>query len=633
MDKEKNKIASIPDDDKLQESQAENSGDLDLFDIDEIYEESVQESEVQESSAREESDGEKNESTNSFYALIEGFGNALLKCTGIFIMFFVRLLSKPLRKLGIRLSVFGKRADVKIRKYLSVFVSELSVFGNEIKSARQTLKGAVRHPVKFSKLFFNYVKKGLSNHDKLLRTVANFGLPVVAAAVLVLAVSYWNGVTFALEVTYNNQSIGYISDESVYIEAQEMIEEKLDTGALTLSQGDAQGASSTDFLNAEYQLKIVSLEELNDAQTICDRVIENSADNLINACGVYIDGEFAGAIKNEADAKTVFYNILEPYEQEAQQEGYVVGFAENIDYVQGLYSDSSKTILDAVQFEELLNSEKKTVREYTVQSGDSLESIADDFSMDTEELEALNEGFDWDDIRKGDTVQVEETSKYVRIQKTVTSTDYEEVDYDSVITRDATKYSGYQKITKAGVEGLNRVTTTRIYIDGVLDSVEEETVVIREPVAEEKTVGTKSYYGGVTVSPSASGFLWPAPSCNYVSSPYGYRRSGFHKGIDLCKSGGGASGTSVIASKAGTVEFAGWSEIGYGYLVTINHGGGYKTRYAHMLKMPSVSTGEKVYAGQVIGQVGSTGNSTGPHLHFEILYYGEHLNPGNYISR
>ena len=139
--------------------------------------------------------------------------------------------------------------------------------------------------------------------------------------------------------------------------------------------------------------------------------------------------------------------------------------------------------------------------------------------------------------------------------------------------------------------------------------------------------------GGVYIGEASdSGFLWPAPSCHRVSSPYGWRSSGWHNGIDLVKAGGGASGTPVIASKSGRVEVVQRSSSGYGNMVLINHGDGYKTRYAHMIKGSiTVSVGDYVEAGRTIGKVGSTGNSTGPHLHFEVIRNGETQNPKNYI--
>ena len=99
-----------------------------------------------------------------------------------------------------------------------------------------------------------------------------------------------------------------------------------------------------------------------------------------------------------------------------------------------------------------------------------------------------------------------------------------------------------------------------------------------------------------------------------------------HYGLDYAAS----TGTAIHASDGGTVTKVGWSGA-YGYRVVIDHGGNMKTLYAHCSKI-YVSVGDKVYQGQTIAAVGSTGRSTGPHCHFEIFKNGVNVNPANYVS-
>lgn len=109
---------------------------------------------------------------------------------------------------------------------------------------------------------------------------------------------------------------------------------------------------------------------------------------------------------------------------------------------------------------------------------------------------------------------------------------------------------------------------------------------------------------------------------NRIDPIYGTVR--YHAGMDFSA----AVGTDIYATGDGTVEDAGW-ESGYGNCVVIDHGYGYKTRYAHMSRI-GVRSGEKVIRGQVIGAVGNTGKSTGPHLHYEVIVKGRTVNPVNY---
>lgn len=132
---------------------------------------------------------------------------------------------------------------------------------------------------------------------------------------------------------------------------------------------------------------------------------------------------------------------------------------------------------------------------------------------------------------------------------------------------------------------------------------------------------------------NTSGATWLVPcSYVYVSSPFGDRdqptagASTNHKGVDLAA----ASGTPIYATRSGTVTIA-RSSSSAGNYVTINHGDGYSSVYMHMTNYV-VSVGQSVSAGQLIGYVGSTGISTGPHLHFGITYNGSYVNPALYVN-
>ena len=129
---------------------------------------------------------------------------------------------------------------------------------------------------------------------------------------------------------------------------------------------------------------------------------------------------------------------------------------------------------------------------------------------------------------------------------------------------------------------------------------------------------------GASIPATGATFMRPVNGAT-ITSKYGKRSSGFHTGTDFAI----ALGTPAYAAASGTVTFAGWKG-SYGYLVIIDHGNGYQTYYAHCSAL-YVSAGQTVKQGQNISAVGSTGNSTGPHLHFEIRYNGNTLNPQNYV--
>lgn len=138
-----------------------------------------------------------------------------------------------------------------------------------------------------------------------------------------------------------------------------------------------------------------------------------------------------------------------------------------------------------------------------------------------------------------------------------------------------------------------------------------------------KLQGTEEYVGGE--------FLWPAPGYNTVTSEFGNRKhpilkvNKLHTGIDIRV----PSGNNIVAANAGKVIKAAWNN-SYGYMVMVDHGGGIVTLYAHNSQL-KVQTGDIVTRGQLIALSGSTGMSTGPHLHFEVRVNGEYKNPRLYL--
>ncbi|MBQ3816821.1 MAG: peptidoglycan DD-metalloendopeptidase family protein [Clostridia bacterium] len=151
--------------------------------------------------------------------------------------------------------------------------------------------------------------------------------------------------------------------------------------------------------------------------------------------------------------------------------------------------------------------------------------------------------------------------------------------------------------------------------------------VISAPVNQVVVVGTARSLvtSGQRRVAYSQGFIFPLPKSKYVVSAY-YGDGRNHKGIDLATD----AGTAIYAVKDGTVIFSGWDG-GYGYSIVIDHGNGIKTRYAHASRL-LIAAGEKVYAGNTIALVGSTGQSTGNHLHFEVIVNGVNYDPAPYIG-
>ncbi len=205
---------------------------------------------------------------------------------------------------------------------------------------------------------------------------------------------------------------------------------------------------------------------------------------------------------------------------------------------------------------------------------------------------------------------------------------YEEATYNMPIPKtietikNDKEYKTYKKVLSAGKDGTKQVNAKITKINGV----EEKRDILSEKVLTPAVV-EKVEVGTLNTPPKKSIGTFVYPVRGRLSSGFGHRWGTTHKGIDLAC----AAGTPIKASDGGTVVYSGWNNGGYGYMVKIDHGNGYQTVYAHNSRN-AVSVGQKVAQGEVIAYVGSTGNSTGNHVHFEVIQGGVQKNPLNFLK-
>lgn len=188
------------------------------------------------------------------------------------------------------------------------------------------------------------------------------------------------------------------------------------------------------------------------------------------------------------------------------------------------------------------------------------------------------------------------------------------------------KYIEQKYTIEDGVEDYKVITSQEV-LDQKLKDVQEERAAIDKKAKEESSRRNVQVTSRGSSGSRTSNYKGGAPMASYVyiSSYYGMRNGSMHTGVDFAA----AAGTSIYAWKDGKVKSAGWSG-GYGNFIIVEHSDGTVSRYAHCSGF-AVSAGQSVVKGQTIGYVGSTGNSTGPHLHFEIKVNGNFVNPLNYL--
>ena len=167
---------------------------------------------------------------------------------------------------------------------------------------------------------------------------------------------------------------------------------------------------------------------------------------------------------------------------------------------------------------------------------------------------------------------------------------------------------------------LGAIRVDRDHIEDDTRELREQSFALARRIAEIQGV---PYAEPADTTPSAAGFTWP--TSGQITSGFGPRWGRMHQGLDIAA----PTGRPITAAKSGTVIVAGWSG-GYGQLVVIDHGGGLATAYAHQSRI-AVRTGDPVTQGGLVGFVGSTGHSTGPHLHFEVRVNGAARDPLPYL--
>lgn len=407
-------------------------------------------------------------------------------------------------------------------------------------------------------------------------------------------------------VQVNGRTVALVKDPvSARKAVRELVDEKSSLTGHKLSVSGNVRYTRTYPGDAEY---------LNDAElktALAEKLFFST-----NAVALVVDGQTRLVLEDRSQARSLLDRIKAPY----QTPGSDVAFAENI-RIEDVMVDSS----ELTRVDEALNQIKKGAREvetYRVKDGDTLWDIASLAGMSPEELIAANPGMNPDRISIGQKINLTAVKPVINVLAVSRQTATEQIAFNVEEKKDNKVYYGDVKVLQQGKPGKKSVTYQITRRNGVV----VERKVLAEDVLEQpqtKIVAKGSRMLLASRSGASGRLAWP--TVGSVISPYGKRGGRMHEGLDIS----GSTGNPVGASASGTVIRAGWYS-GYGKCVDISHGDGVVTRYGHLSKI-SVSSGQKVSRGQLIGRVGSTGRSTGPHLHFEVMINGQHRNPSNYL--
>lgn len=255
-------------------------------------------------------------------------------------------------------------------------------------------------------------------------------------------------------------------------------------------------------------------------------------------------------------------------------------------------------------------------KSYTVKAGDTISSIAENNKLAVEELLVVNQDLKSKNslLSIGQEVNVALINPILTVVEEAHVVEEQKITYSTEVQYDGTKPAGTTTIKQEGKDGLQIVTQKLQYENGeLIRALIANTEVIEEVINQIKVIGTMS---NVIVDPSqipdAGDWYWPTNKPYIITSPFGWRWGSLHEGVDISGTG---FGSPIYAANNGVVYKAWYDSIG-GNQVIIAHEDNYYTMYAHMAYTPLVQAGQTVTRGQKIGYMGSTGVSTGPHLHF-----------------
>ncbi|MEA4912160.1 MAG: M23 family metallopeptidase [Oscillospiraceae bacterium] len=460
------------------------------------------------------------------------------------------------------------------------------------------------------KMFFKY---GWMWNKHLVYRLCNYLLPALCLAVCLVVVFTMANLNYALEVNYNGEMIGYVTDEAVFDSAKKIIKNRMVT--------------TTDETNwdrgASLNIAVVEKSQLSTEDIMAESLLSVSGPEIAEATGLDIGGTFYGATTARTLLEDDLNAVLSPYLAQANSLGgdVTVKFKRDVELVDGIYPVDS--ILSYEQLRDDVTSGEARDIYYKVSAGDTAAAIAQKNGISADRLAELNAGANLESPAEGDVLCVATGEALLSVKTVKYSTYTETVAFTTTVTRDSRFNDGYYWIVTQGESGEKTITEEIEYIDGVESSknvISEE--ITKEPISQEVIVGSKPGSGGGTVSVGTGTLTWPTGEGYRISRGF----SSYHFGIDIAN----VYGTAIYAADNGVVTYTAVTDVGYGIYIIIDHQNGMQTVYAHLSAL-LVSEGDVVSRGDLIGLMGSTGNSTGSHLHFETRIDGEKMDPAIYL--
>lgn len=492
-----------------------------------------------------------------------------------------------------------RKLDDKLTK---VFVSAVNTFDK--KSDVLAGKLHIRHTHRRKQ--FNLAREWAELNKKQLL------LRFAAVVIILMCIAGAVNLCIAYEYAYNGRTLGVVTDQEDVLRVTDLVSNKL------TKQHGAEIA-----INKEEDISFKKVfrfgKEIDDMEVVLSKMTYMQ-DMVANGVGIYIDDKCVAIVDNEETANLILDSVLATFTVQSDNTTYEeIGFAEDVKLE--TVTTRLGRLQNATDVVQLILTGAEELKTHIVQSGETLSGIASMYNISMADIQAANPLVNPARLSVGQEIVLTQAVPMLTVQTVEVSTLTEVMPYQTLYENNASIYQGETSVKAKGANGERQVVAKIVKHNGLeVARLELQSTILKNPVNEVLYVGTKE------LPPKQGTGTFISPVTGYtLTSRFGSRWGSTHMGIDMALS----SGSKIRAADGGTVTFAGYQS-SYGYIVKINHGGGYETYYAHCSKL-FVSAGDKVYQGQHIANVGSTGYSTGPHLHFEVRYLGVAKNPLNYI--
>ncbi len=442
------------------------------------------------------------------------------------------------------------------------------------------------------------VKSKILNNK--LKTTAFATAIMLIASVTVFSANFRVGYTVKVE----NVVVGTVATKGEYYEILDEVKEEVKN----ISEIEFEPASHEE----EFSVGIVSVDSFSEKEEIAENV-KAISEGMVKANTITADGVFVVALASYDDAVKLTDIYLESFK--TSNENIAVSYGAEVAVSESHVPEDA--VLTYEEAEAEMFSGKYVF--YTVAQSDTLESIAKDYNITPEEILAVNE---IEKISQGQELKIYTGEPVIPIKTVEYINGNVSVPFEIIQKEDNTVYQGQTRVKSLGTEGKKYLHAYITRVNGII--TEEniiESVMMTEPVAQVELVGTKELPSSV----GTGKFIMPTSGT--LTSSYGRRWGKNHQGIDL----GAKTGTPIYATDNGVVASAEYQKNGYGNIVKIDHQNGFVSYYAHCSTL-NVNAGDVVAKGDLIATVGSTGRSTGPHLHFEIRKNDIPQNPYNYVK-